>query len=135
LASLGKRSGRHRPHVGERLRQNRAARNGALRKPAQWRLLFLSSGELSLADKIAEDLRGKRQTAGQEVRFVDIPADTSVHGLFENLHGLPSSQAFADHLRKTARLYYVTAAHAFIAAIAGELADVADAAKKAANSF
>jgi putative DNA primase/helicase len=115
--------------------KNRAARNGALRKPAQWRLLFLSSGELSLADKIAEDLRGKRQTAGQEVRFVDIPADTSVHGLFENLHGLPSSQAFADHLRKTARQYYGTAARAFIAAIAGELADVADAVKKAANSF
>jgi putative DNA primase/helicase len=63
--------------------KNRAGRNGSLRKPAQWRLLFLSTGEISLAEKIAEDLRGKRQTAGQEVRCVDIPADTGVHGLFE----------------------------------------------------
>jgi putative DNA primase/helicase len=115
--------------------KNRAARNGSLRKPAQWRLLFLSSGELSLADKIAEDFRGKRQTAGQEVRFVDIPADTGEHGLFENLHGLPSSQAFADHLRKTARQYYGTAARALIETIAGELSDIAEAVKKAANSF
>jgi uncharacterized protein (DUF927 family) len=115
--------------------KNRAARNGSARKPAQWRLLFLSSGEVSLADKIAEDMRGKRQTAGQEVRFADIPADTGVHGLFENLHGFSNSQAFADHLRKTAREYYGAAARAFIAAIADKLPAVADVIKKAADSF
>jgi putative DNA primase/helicase len=110
-------------------------RNGSLRKPAEWALLFLSSGEIGLAEKIAEDLRGRRQTAGQEVRFVDIPADTGEHGLFENLHGFPSSQAFADHLRIMARENYGAAARAFIEAVASDLDKVAAAIKQGAKSF
>jgi putative DNA primase/helicase len=113
--------------------KSRAARNGSLRKPAEWALLFLSSGEIGLAEKIAEDLRGRRETAGQEVRFVDIPADTGEHGLFENLHGFPSSQAFADHLRIMARESYGAAARAFIEAVASDL-DAA-AIKQGAKSF
>ena len=38
------------------------------------RLSFMSTGELTLADKIAEDGRGQAM-AGQAVRVLDIPAD------------------------------------------------------------
>ena len=38
------------------------------------RLSFMSTGELTLADKIAEDGRGQVM-AGQAVRVLDIPAD------------------------------------------------------------
>jgi putative DNA primase/helicase len=88
--------------------KSRAARNGSLRKPAEWALLFLSS---------------------------DIPADTGEHGLFENLHGFPSSQAFADHLRIMARENYGAAARAFIEAVASDLDKVAAAIKQGAKSF
>lgn len=65
--------------------KTRAGRSGEARPAAEWRLIFLSSGELSLGDKIAEDGRGKRVAAGQQVRIIDIAADAGVGiGLFEN---------------------------------------------------
>jgi putative DNA primase/helicase len=100
--------------------KNRAGRTGSLRKPAEWALFFLSSGEITLADKLAEDSRRRRTSAGQEVRLVEIPAGASAeYVLFENIHQFPSSQAFANQLKKSARKYYGTAARAFIEAIAG----------------
>src|SRR3977135_954341 len=57
----------------------RASREAALRKRQVWRLLFLSTGEIGLADKIAEDLRGRRQTAGQQVRVIDLPSQHRKH--------------------------------------------------------
>jgi putative DNA primase/helicase len=51
----------------------RATRNGAPRARLSWRLLFLSAGELGLADHMAEGM--KRTRTGQEVRMADIPAD------------------------------------------------------------
>ncbi len=46
---------------------------GAVCRLARWRVLFLSTGEQSLSDKMAEANRGTH--AGQETRFIDIPAD------------------------------------------------------------
>ncbi len=99
----------------------RASREATLRKAAHWRLLFLSSGEISLAEKIAEDARGRRQTAGQAVRVVDVAADTKRHGLFEELHGFADAPAFAKHLTASSRRLYGTAARAFIEAVAPNL--------------
>jgi uncharacterized protein (DUF927 family) len=85
--------------------KGRACRDGSARRAAQWRLLFLSSGEVSLADKMAEI--GKRSKAGQEVRLVDIPADAGAgQGAFEELHGAASAGAFAEELRETTEQYY-----------------------------
>lgn len=102
--------------------KSRSARDGSARRSARWRLLFLSSGELGLSDKVAEDGRGRRTTAGQEVRIIDVPADPgSGLGLFEDIHGFPSAQAFATHLKSAARLHYGTAARAFLRKIASDL--------------
>jgi len=61
----------------------RATRNGAPRACLSWRLLFLSAGELGLADHMAEGM--KRTRTGQEVRMADIPADAGAGiGTFEN---------------------------------------------------
>ena len=93
----------------------RATRTGEARPAAEWRVLFLSSGELSLADKIAEDGRGRRVAAGQQVRIVDIPADAGAgFGLFENLHGFPSADGFARHLKMAAGEHYGLAWRAFM---------------------
>ena len=85
--------------LGNGLGKSRASRDASLRKPASWRLLFLSTGEISLAEKMAEDARNRRQTAGQQVRIIDLPSDTGNHGLFDNLHGFESAARLADHLR------------------------------------
>jgi uncharacterized protein (DUF927 family) len=114
----------------------RASRDAMLRKSAKWRLLFLSSGEIGLSDKIAEDARGKRQTAGQKVRVVDVPADTgSGFGLFETLHGFADPGALAKHLSAAASQHYGTAARAFIEEIATDLDKLRDAVKVGVRDF
>ena len=87
--------------------------------------IFLSSGEIGLADKVAEDGRGRRLTAGQQVRVVDVPADPGVGiGMFENLHGFPSGDVFARHLRDATRRHYGVAAREFLKAIVPDLDEV-----------
>jgi putative DNA primase/helicase len=91
-------------------------------------VLFLSSGEISIADKVAEDGRGRRVTAGQQVRVVDIPADAGAAlGSFEDLHGFESADAFARHLRKAAGEHYGTAGRAFLAEVATKLEEASQA--------
>ena len=83
----------------------RATRGGSPRARQSWRLLFLSAGELGLADHMAE---GQRRTrTGQEVRMVDIPADAGVGlGAFENLHGHEGGSNFSRHLTGRAASVY-----------------------------
>jgi putative DNA primase/helicase len=64
--------------------------------------------------------------SGQQIRVVDVPADTWVHGLFENLHGFPDARAFADHLVEASSQFYGTAARAFIEKIADQLGELGD---------
>lgn len=97
--------------------KSRAGRAGEARLPAEWRVIFLSSGEISLAQKIGEDHRNARAMAGQEVRVVDIPADCGQHmGIFEDLHGFHSGDEFARYLRAATSRYYGHAALSFISA-------------------
>jgi uncharacterized protein (DUF927 family) len=88
----------------------RANREGGARTMRQWRLVFLSSGEQGLEDKMMED--GKRARAGQEVRVPDIPCPSE--GMFEEAHGLPGLGALAEHLKAQARKHYGHAARAFL---------------------
>lgn len=47
--------------------------------------MFLSSGEISLAAKLAEEAHGPRARAGQEIRLLDIEADMGVgYGIFDS---------------------------------------------------
>ncbi len=77
-----------------------------------WNLLFLSTGEQTLADKITE--AGGTVKGGMEIRLCDIEADTGRFGLFEDLHGFSNGQMFSDHLRSASCGYYGTALRAFL---------------------
>lgn len=83
----------------------RASRGGTLRPRLTWRLLFLSAGEVGLADHMA--VAQKRARVGQEVRLVDVPADAGAGmGVFENLHGRDGGAALAVELdRMTSGTY------------------------------
>src|SRR4028118_1813450 len=54
--------------------KNRANRTGGARVSNQWRVLILSSGEITVSAKIAEE-RGRRSAAGQMIRLLDMPSD------------------------------------------------------------
>ncbi len=92
--------------------KTRATRNGTPRA-TYWRLLFLSAGELGLADHMAEVQ--KRTRTGQEVRMADIPVDAGAGmGAFENLHGLEGGAAFSRHLTNTCGAVYGTPGRAWV---------------------
>jgi putative DNA primase/helicase len=91
----------------------RATRGGAPRARLSWRLLFLSAGELGLADHMAEGM--KRTRTGQDVRMADIPADAGAGmGAFEALHGLEGGADFARHITGQAGSVYGAVGYAWL---------------------
>lgn len=97
--------------------KHRARRNGLARPAATWRLLFLSAGEVGLADLMRE--AGKRARAGQEVRLADVPADAGRGlGIFETLHDAHSGAALSDEIKRVTSTYYGTAIRGYLEKIA-----------------
>jgi putative DNA primase/helicase len=91
-----------------------------LRRTLEWRLIFLSSGEVSIADHVAQS--GKRVRAGQEVRVINLPADAETGlGLFEELHGFSTPDGFARHLQRASRDYYGAPIRAFLRRLVGQI--------------
>ncbi|MBV5330466.1 MAG: hypothetical protein JZU65_23000, partial [Chlorobium sp.] len=89
---------------------------GEAKKRSNWRCLFLSSGEITLAQHMNEG--GKVTKAGQEIRLLDIPAVTgSGHGVYESLHGIENGRKFSEELKKQTLQNYGTAFPAFIEAV------------------
>ncbi|NTW85538.1 MAG: DUF927 domain-containing protein [Holophagaceae bacterium] len=96
--------------------KGRARPDGSVRPIETWVLFFLSSGEVSLAQKMLE--AGRQAKVGQEVRLVDVPADAGKGlGIFENLHGAADGAHFADQLRKASLSFYGTPSRAFLQAL------------------
>ena len=100
--------------------KSRATKEGLVRSAAEWQLIFLSNGELSLEQKLQEDNR--RLMAGQAVRVLDIPANAGGgYGVFEELHGFPDGKALAEYLQNAARKYYGTPLRAFLTAFTRDI--------------
>lgn len=62
----------------------RGKASGGLRHKPTWGLLFVSSGELTLAQHM--ETAGKTMRGGQEVRLIPIPAEVSPGSTLETLH-------------------------------------------------
>jgi uncharacterized protein (DUF927 family) len=95
----------------------RATKEGEARSMKQWRLVFLSSGEQGLEDKLAEE--GRRVRAGQEVRVPDIPCPEE--GMFADPHHFQSCGVLAEHLKAQARKHYGHAARSFLQKLCDEI--------------
>jgi putative DNA primase/helicase len=90
----------------------RMTKDAHLADQAAWRLALISSGEISVRDKLKE---ARLETmAGHEVRLIDVEADSRAYGVFDNLHGEQSAAAFADNLRKSATGCHGTVGKEFI---------------------
>lgn len=110
----------------------RATRTGAPRARLSWRLLFLSAGEVGLADHMAEGM--KRTRTGQEVRMADIPADAGKGlGAFENLHGHEGGSNFSRYLVEQAGTVYGATGRAWLQWLT-ENADTLKASIRAASA-
>ncbi len=114
--------------------KGRGSRSATAKPLARWKSLFLSAGEVSLAQHIAEG--GKKERAGQQVRMLDIPADAGCGlGVFECLHGLESGQALSERLTKAARRYHGAASTAFIQHLLDTQGSVAESLRSLIEAF
>lgn len=93
----------------------RARADGSLRRRSEWRIFFISTGEIALADHIRASRKGDRPMAGQELRLLDIAADAGQHmGIWENIHGHASPAALSDAVKASCASHYGHAGPAFL---------------------
>ena len=91
-------------------------RGQAGRQVQEWRLLFLSTGEKTLAQHMAD--ANKELKAGMEVRMLAVPADASKRlGMFDVLNAFEDAAALSDALKARVAKYYGTPLTAFLHAL------------------
>lgn len=79
--------------------KTRANKVGEARSAARWRVFLLSTGEVTVAARMAAG--GIEAKAGQSIRILDIPV-AGKHGLFDELHGRVSGSVLSDEVRNLA---------------------------------
>lgn len=114
--------------------KQRADSSAEAREVKAWNLLFLSTGELSLREVM--DKGGAVTYAGQEVRFIDLPADTgSGYGLFDTIHDRANAADFANDVNKYSKRYYGTAGRAFLEVVTERYEECANDVRELVEEF
>ncbi len=114
--------------------KGRANKTGGARATYKWRLLFLSAGEIGLAQHMGE--AGKQARAGQELRLAEIPADAGAGlGVFENLHEFGNGAEFAKAFDHATRKHHGTAFPAFLDRVVAALDTLPDTLHEAKKAF
>ncbi|MBD7962395.1 DUF927 domain-containing protein [Comamonas avium] len=85
---------------------------GGLRPKATWRLIFLSSGEITLAQQM--EAVGKKMKGGQEVRLIPIPAEVRPGSAVEEFHEFDGGHELSTWVQRYAALRYGTAGRAWL---------------------
>ena len=99
--------------------KQRSQRDGSMARRQTWQLLYLSAGEVSL--KAVMEQAGHTVRAGQEVRFIDLPADAGKQlGVFDCVHDYQDGNRYSLAIKENSQRYHGTAARAFISAIAAD---------------
>ncbi len=113
--------------------KSRAGRTGAARPRLSWRLLFLSAGEIGLAEHMSE--ANKRTRAGQELRMIDLPADAGRGcGVFDEVHGHEGGGALAQHLARASETTFGAPGRAWLDHLTGNTEGLARLLRKRMDS-
>jgi len=131
IYALGNGTGRQRGKV-----------TGLPRQVQKWRVIVLSSGELTMGKHM--ESAGIRSKAGQEMRLLDIPAYRQ-YGAFDDLHGMAldhnpaieesrkgAGRTFADTLKRAASKHYGHLGPAFVALLVERVKNANDDGEQAA---
>lgn len=93
----------------------RMTKDVTLSDQARWRLALISSGEISVEEKLKE---AKLDTkTGHEVRLIDIEADSRAYGVFDDLHGAVSGASFAEGMQQLVRVHHGAVGIEFVKAL------------------
>jgi putative DNA primase/helicase len=77
-----------------------------------WRVMFITSGEISLAEPMAK--AGEKAMIGQEVRLLEIATDCTENGLFENIHSSKTAAEFSNRLKAATANHFGTPLQRFL---------------------
>lgn len=115
--------------------KGRSTRDGGARTRRRWNAWFLSSGEIPLAQHMAE--AGKQIRGGQEVRMVNIEADAGQgFGIFDALTGGEATgAAMSDRVKAESARYYGTAGRAFLRLAVEQRRELTNVVKEARAQF
>ena len=89
----------------------RGKKEGGVHDRITWKTAVISTGEFSFAETVKT--LGELPTGGQGVRMLDIPAE-GIYGVFDNLHGLETSDDFVSRLDKGVKKASGPAGAAFV---------------------
>jgi putative DNA primase/helicase len=92
--------------------KNRSQAKGGLRAKPSWALLYLSSGELTLAQHM--EAAGEKQKAGQEVRLIPVPTEVKDGSALETFHEFNTGHEISSWVQGRAAKYYGTAGRAWL---------------------
>jgi len=110
--------------------------DGSLRKKSGWLLIFLSSGELSLADHAGSSGKGGEVAVGQELRLVDIPAEAGKGmGIWEYLHGAVGPAQLSEAVKAAARAHYGHAGLRFLERLVPEREEALSQVREGIRAF
>jgi putative DNA primase/helicase len=109
--------------LGNSKGKNRLNADSELKKTKEWSVSILSSGEIGIADKLAE--AGEKAKAGQLVRCVDIDAQASDEfGIYDDLHEFENGADLSNHLKESCAKYHGAAAKEFVSGLLQEEIDI-----------
>jgi putative DNA primase/helicase len=95
----------------------RMTANITMRATKNWRVAIASTGEKTVAQKVAES-HGKKTAAGVEMRLISVSADAgNGHGVFDTIDGYKHGSALAMEMAGNATRAYGTAGPSFARAI------------------
>ena len=95
--------------------KRRGGRDGNAKATKKWRLVFCSTGEYSLDHMMKS--AGMVTRAGQEVRMINLKAESWKYGAFDDLHDVADGGEFSIMLKANTAKYYGTAGDAWLYAI------------------
>lgn len=92
--------------------KTRMSNENGLQKSATRRLAIISSGELSVREHLS--LANLEIKEGQEVRLIDIEADTRMYGAFDDIHGASAPGQFAASIQAAASKSFGAVGRSFL---------------------
>lgn len=105
--------------IGNNSGKMRANIEGEAKTRKNWRVLFLSSGEIPLSEHIESS--GKQVRAGQLVRMIDVPAEPkNGFGVFEDVKGGMTPAQFANLLKNNSEKYCGSAVREYLKIITAD---------------
>lgn len=92
--------------------KTRMSKEISLNEAATWRLALISSGELSVREHLASASLVIKE--GQEVRLIDIEADSRKYGVFDDIHGASDPGQFAGGIQSAAASNFGAVGRSFL---------------------